>query len=271
MSQIEEATEILKVARYQVGMNTTRVFIDQALAKLRKVSEPDAKHKYDYDPPYGIPYGGTLTEPIEQPPTGEFIGIFRKFLNYPDTALNPRDPVQWQDMSFEACARLDTETQRADKAEAELKDIKLELSCPETMECASKKEPLYKWAALVMCLKHKFKDKLKEKSIALANELDDCKPYSGAMQMRKALEAKLKAKDELLFAYESVNAPVNPLLSINKDLERRLKAHSAGEAVRHFCRECLKAFWNVDDEPIVCPHCDSKEMPIVDPDAERIA
>lgn len=87
----------------------------------------------------------------------------------------------------------------------------------------------------------------------------------------RQLEAKLKEKDELLFAYESVNAPVNPLLSINKDLERRLKAHSAGEAVRHFCRECLKAFWNVDDEPIVCPHRGSKEMPIVDPDAERIA
>ena len=31
-------------------------------------------------------------------------------------------------------------------------------------------------------------------------------------------EARLKAKDELLFAYESVNAPVNPLLSINKEL-----------------------------------------------------
>jgi len=29
----------------------------------------------------------------------------------------------------------------------------------------------------------------KEKTIALANELEDCKPYAGAMQMRKALEA----------------------------------------------------------------------------------
>lgn len=31
-------------------------------------------------------------------------------------------------------------------------------------------------------------------------------------------EASLKAKDGLLFAYESVNAPINPLLAINKDL-----------------------------------------------------
>ena len=56
-----------------------------------------------------------------------------------------------------------------------------------------------------------------------------------------------------------------------KDYERRLKAHSAGEAVKHICRDCLKNFWNVDDEPIICPHCGSKDMPIVDPDAEQIA
>lgn len=55
------------------------------------------------------------------------------------------------------------------------------------------------------------------------------------------------------------------------DMKRRLKAHSAGEAVRHFCRECRKPFWNVDDEPIVCPHCGSKEMPAPDIDAEQIA
>lgn len=55
------------------------------------------------------------------------------------------------------------------------------------------------------------------------------------------------------------------------DMKRRLKAHSAGEAVRHFCRDCLKAFWNVDDEPMICPHCGSKDMPIIDPDAEQIA
>ncbi len=41
----------------------------------------------------------------------------------------------------------------------------------------------------------------------------------GKMQDKiEQLEAKLEAKDELLFAYESVNAPVNPLLAINKDL-----------------------------------------------------
>ena len=55
------------------------------------------------------------------------------------------------------------------------------------------------------------------------------------------------------------------------DMERRLKAHSAGEAVKHFCRECRKPFWNVDDEPIICPHCGSKEMPVHDIDAEQIA
>ncbi len=34
----------------------------------------------------------------------------------------------------------------------------------------------------------------------------------------KQLEAKLKAKDELLFAYESVNAPVNPLLAASREM-----------------------------------------------------
>ncbi|KKL62605.1 hypothetical protein LCGC14_2183480, partial [marine sediment metagenome] len=34
----------------------------------------------------------------------------------------------------------------------------------------------------------------------------------------KHLEAKLKAKDELLFAYESVKAPVNPLLAASKEM-----------------------------------------------------
>ncbi len=39
-----------------------------------------------------------------------------------------------------------------------------------------------------------------------------------AYSKRVELEAKLKAKDKLLYAYESVKAPVNPLLAINKDL-----------------------------------------------------
>jgi len=37
------------------------------------------------------------------------------------------------------------------------------------------------------------------------------------------LETELKGKDELLFAYESVRAPVNPLYAENAKLKRKLK------------------------------------------------
>ncbi len=49
---------------------------------------------------------------------------------------------------------------------------------------------------------------------------------AGCLKMQdkiEQLEAKLKAKDGPLFAYESVKAPVNPLLSANKDLEAENK------------------------------------------------
>ena len=53
-------------------------------------------------------------------------------------------------------------------------------------------------------------------------------------------------------------------------LKRRVSCHQKGEAVKHICRDCLRNFWNVDDEPIICPFCGSNEMPIVDPDATKI-
>ena len=37
------------------------------------------------------------------------------------------------------------------------------------------------------------------------------------------LEAELKGKDELLFAYESVRAPINPLYAENAELKAELK------------------------------------------------
>ena len=47
-----------------------------------------------------------------------------------------------------------------EQLEKQLEDIKLELSTPETMECASKNEPLYKWAALIVCENHRLKKEL---------------------------------------------------------------------------------------------------------------
>jgi len=47
----------------------------------------------------------------------------------------------------------------------------------------------------------------------------------------------------------------------NKDLQRRLLSHISGESVKHTCQDCLRSFWNVDDEIIKCPFCDSEKMP----------
>ena len=51
---------------------------------------------------------GTIPCPdCQQPPASEFTSIFRKFLSYPDTTLNPRDPIQWEDMCYQACDIID--------------------------------------------------------------------------------------------------------------------------------------------------------------------
>lgn len=52
------------------------------------------------------------------------------------------------------------------------------------------------------------------KSIGIIQEL--CKRI-------EQLESEIAKKDELLFAYESVHAPVNPLLAENKRLRERIK------------------------------------------------
>ena len=46
-----------------------------------------------------------------------------------------------------------------------------------------------------------------------------------------------------------------------KDLERRLESHIKGESIEHICRECGKKYYNVDDEPIICPWCNCGYMP----------
>ncbi|KKN07557.1 hypothetical protein LCGC14_1065780 [marine sediment metagenome] len=53
-----------------------------------------------------------------------------------------------------------------------------------------------------------------------------CQSFDMCGDAHDKYEAKLKAKDKLLYAYESVNAPVNPLLSINKDLLMACKRDS---------------------------------------------
>ena len=50
---------------------------------------------------------------------------------------------------------------------------------------------------------------------------------NGMLSRLDRTEAELKAKDEIIFAYESVHAPINPLLAINKDLLEVLEEASA--------------------------------------------
>ena len=96
----------------------------------------------------------------------------------------------------------------------------------------------------------KLEAKLKEKTIALANELDDCKPHSGAMQMRQNLETQLKAKDELLFAYESVRAP-------------KPKCKTCGDTgkIKLNCSDNRQGFMvsEISKETVPCPDCKAKQ------------
>ena len=97
----------------------------------------------------------------QQPPAGEWTKKIRASIAVSDafdqTAGKQSNPMITP--LLEACKIID-------RAEAELKDIKLELSCPETMECAQKKEPLYKWAATIVCAKHELQARLdREKAL----------------------------------------------------------------------------------------------------------
>ena len=123
----------------------------------------------------------------ERPPAGELTKRIR--LNFKDSSLFR---TKWPQVHFKEMIKADVLTlcDRLDKAEAENKALR------RPMEVANFKV---------------------DGMLAVGNELT-----RRDLQI-KQLEAKLKAKDELLFAYESVNAPVNPLLAINKDLRDACK------------------------------------------------
>ena len=69
------------------------------------------------------------------------------------------DEARREDSLYDRIGSLEQENRKLEK---ELKDIKLELSTPETVECMNKKEPLYKWAALIVCENHRLKAENKE-------------------------------------------------------------------------------------------------------------
>jgi len=84
----------------------------------------------------------------EAPEPTKFTKMVRKDIK--DTTPNLYASIIWR-----ACDIIEQQA-------TDLADIKLELSCPETMECANNKEPLYKWAALIMCIKHQQTKQIKQ-------------------------------------------------------------------------------------------------------------
>ena len=158
IEKLEKARDRINPGRY---IHTTRVItafeeINQALAILK-----------------------------EQPPAGKFTKEIRTAIQRYRIGQVDIAPDWAIDKLTEALIyldRLDTETQRPDKAEAENKEY--QIACQDISEMMNiTKESIFK-----------------------------------ELEKNRILKVKLKAKDELLFAYESVRAPVNPLLSINKEL-----------------------------------------------------
>ena len=71
--------------------------------------------------------------------------------------------------TYKKCAQVYKLEERIKEFEAQLKDIRLELSCPETANPEIQKEPLYKWAALIMCIKHQQAKRIKQLEVENAN------------------------------------------------------------------------------------------------------
>ncbi len=117
--------------------------------------------------------------PASEYPNSEFIKVQRAAARSAQDAYE--EDEEWHPTKtsrlLEACERILTETQRADKAE----------------------EKVILQNSLTYCKEHK--------TLYLKN--NSC-PW--------CLQDQLKAKDKLLYTYESVKAPVNPLLAASKEM-----------------------------------------------------
>lgn len=75
-------------------------------------------------------------------------------------------------------------------------------------------------------------EKLKVMYEAAEGDLDDVlRGRDGLDILIDELQAENKRKDELLFAYESVHAPINPLFAENKELKRKAKIIKVGNLI----------------------------------------
>ena len=77
--------------------------------------------------------------------------------------------------------------------------------------------------------------------------------------------------EELLYREkEEILTRLSTALSEAEDLRRRVISHIKGESCKHFCRECRKPIWFVDDEDMTCPFCGATGFPVPDIDAVQI-
>jgi len=79
-----KAIELLKIARYQVGMNTTRHFIDQALAELEK--QPDLEKENERLKAICLRESGVLKEALKRKHNKSMIAVVASSLE--DQALS---------------------------------------------------------------------------------------------------------------------------------------------------------------------------------------
>ena len=128
-----------------------------------------------------------ILKPLDasEPITGDFTKELRRRVTEYRKLVSPfaQDTISILSRAEKACDRLDRAEEERDLAIAHDRQSYPTAQAYEKV-CAAlhKKEDMLDRAEAIN----------KEKTIALANELEDCKPYAGAMQMRKALEADNK-------------------------------------------------------------------------------
>ena len=133
----------------------------------------------------------------EQPPASELTDWLRKTIS---GDRHEKGDKELQAKVREACDTID-------RAEAEIKQAR-DVAFRWQQIAQERKERADKTEAEIKKYIEMDKDKSQQSILATENYTRLCK--------------QLEAKDELLFAYESVKAPVNPLLAINKDLAAAL-------------------------------------------------
>ena len=96
--------------------------------------------------------------------------------------------------------------------------------------------------------------------------LELCKRLEDAEAENRLLRRPLESAN---FNVDGMMAVGNELIGRDKrikELEAEIKRlntiileHKKGHSIEAECEECLKQFWYIDDDPIVCPYCKPEE------------